>query len=74
MDKNVDDELSYQNTSNKKQEKIISTSNPNNAQNINDNSPEQNAPNIKNLNNIVIPESIPNSSSNSCPGKVIIKQ
>lgn len=71
MDKNVDDELSYQNTSNKKQEKIISTSNPNNAHNINDNSPEQNDINIQNLNNINNPENISNSSPNSCPGKVI---
>ena len=71
MDKNVDDELSYQNTSNKKQEKIISTSNPNNAHNITDNSPEQNDINIQNLNNINNPENISNSSPNSCPGKVI---
>ena len=72
MDKNVDNELINQNTSNKNHENIISTSNTNNAKNINDNSPEQNVANIQNLNNIINPESIPNSSPNSCPGKVIL--
>ena len=72
MDKNVDNELHNQNNTNKNQEKIISNANTNSAKNINDNNPEQNDANIQNLNNIDNPESIPKSSLNSYPEKVLI--
>ena len=72
MDKNVDNELNNQNTSNKIQEKRISNFNTNNTKDNDDNSPESNNTNIQYSNNIANSESIPKSPSNSCPGKVII--